>query len=529
MIQNEEHASVPFNATDYFIDRNIRQGKGHKTALYFKDRRYTYNQVEKMVNKTANALRDLGVQIEDRVMLFLLDTPEFYALFWGAIRIGAVPVPCSTMLTPEDYEFYLNDSRAKVLAISESLLPTIHQIKGDLTYLRDLIVMEEGVGPKIPFKQKYKRAPSTCKSAATTKDDVGFWLYSSGSTGTPKGAIHSQSDMVVCSENFAKGVLGMTENDIVLSAARLFFAYGLGNSNYFPFSVGASAVVYPDRPTPQLMFELLNKYKPTLFFGVPTLYASILNLAEKQDLGLGRKPAPDMPHEFSSVRLCVSAGEALPTEIFLRFKQRYGLEIIDGIGSTEMLHVFLSNRPGDVRPGSTGKPVPGYELKIVNDQGQEVPNGEVGTLLVKGESAAQFYWRKRDKTRKTMVGEWINTGDKFHKDQDGFFWCDGRGDDMLKVGGIWVSPVEVERTLTEHPAVLECAVVGHPDDDQLIKPKAFVVLRSCAKPCETLTKELMDFVKGRLAKYKYPRWIEFVDELPKSAVGKIQRFRLRRS
>ncbi|MBW1806603.1 MAG: benzoate-CoA ligase family protein [Deltaproteobacteria bacterium] len=527
MSQSEPQQPEEFNAVDYFVDRNIRQGRGHRTAIYFKDHTLTYNQVQKMVDKTANALRDLGVQIEDRVLLVLLDTPEFYACFWGAMRIGAVPVPCSTMLTPEDYEYFLNDSRAKVLIVSESLLPTVHKIQGNLPYLRDLIIVEEGVGPKIPFKQKYKRAPATCKSAATTKDDVGFWLYSSGSTGFPKGTIHSQNDMVVCAESFAKQVLGMTEDDITLSVARLFFAYGLGNSNYFPLSVGAAAVLYPEPPTPQLMFELLKKYQPTIFFGVPTLYASLLDLADKQDRQAGTKPDPNSEHEFSSVRLCFSAGEALPPEVYHRFKKRYGVEILDGIGSTEMLHIFLANQPGDVRPGSTGKPVPGFELKLVDDDGNQVPAGEVGTLHVKGDSAAQFYWRKLAKTRKTMLGEWINTGDKFHVDDDGYYWCAGRGDDMLKVGGIWVSPVEVERCLTEHAAVLECAVVGHPDKDQLIKPKAFCMLRDTAEASAELEQELKDLVKSKLAKYKYPRWIEFVNELPKSSTGKTQRFKLR--
>ncbi len=516
-----------FNAKDYFIDRNIRQGKGHKTAIYFRDRKYSYNDLEKMINKTANSFRDLGLHIEDRVLLILLDTPEFFACFWAAIAIGAVPVPCSTLLTSEDYHYFLNDSRARALVVSEPLLAAIHAIEGDLPYLRDLIVVNEGVGPKLPFQQKYRRAPSTLKSADTTRDDIGFWLYSSGSTGAPKGTIHSQYDMVVSAENFAKGVLEMTEDDITLSAARLFFAYGLGNTNYFPLSVGASSVVYPDRPTPELMFDLLRRYRPTLFFGVPTLYASILDFAERQDRSRCTQPDPNTEHEFSSVRLCVSAGEALPTDVYHRFKNRYGIEILDGLGSTEMGHIFLSNRPGRVVPGSTGTPVPGYEVKLVGEEGDEVKKGEVGTLLVKGESAAQFYWRKREKTKKTMLGEWINTGDKFFQDENGFFWCAGRGDDMLKVGGIWVSPVEVERCLLENPAVLECAVVAHPDKDGLIKPKAFVVLRSEHQASDKLADELKAWVKGKLAKYKYPRWIEFVDELPKSSTGKIQRFKLR--
>jgi benzoate-CoA ligase len=516
-----------FNAADYFVARNVRQGRGHRVAIRFGDRTYSYNDVHKMVNKTANALRDLGVQIEDRVMLVLVDTPEFHGCFWGAIAVGAVPVPCSTLLTPEDYRYFLNDSRAKVLMVSESLLPTIRKIKGDLPYLRDLIVLDEGVGPHIPFRQKYKRAPSQLKYAETTRDDVGFWLYSSGSTASPKGTIHSQYDMVVCAERFAKETLGLTEDDVTLSAARLFFAYGLGNSCYFPMAVGASAVLFPDRPTPEGMFDLLAKHRPTVFFGVPTLYASMLEHAERRDRETGRTPDPNGNHEFSSVRRCVSAGEALPPEVFHRFKRRYGVEILDGLGSTEMLHIFLANRPGDVRPGSTGKPVPGYDLRLVDEEGNEVGTDEVGTLHVRGDSAAQFYWRKLQKTRKTMLGEWINTGDKFHRDADGYYWCDGRGDDMLKVGGIWVSPVEVERTVTEHEAVLECAVVGAFDKDHLVKPKVYVVLKDPSRAGETLAREIQDFVKERLAKYKYPRWVEFVTELPKSATGKIQRFKLR--
>jgi benzoate-CoA ligase len=333
--------------------------------------------------------------------------------------------------------------------------------------------------------------------------------------------------MIDCAEGFAKGVVGMSENDITLSAARLFFAYGLGNSNFFPLSVGAAAVLYSERPTPELIFNLLRKHKPTIFFGVPTLYAAILDYAAKQDQQHGAKPDPDGAHALSSVRLCVSAGEALPPDVYTRWKERYGVEIIDGIGSTEMLHIFLCNRPGQVKPGSTGTPVPGYECKLLNDDGAETPQGEIGTLHVKGNSAAQFYWRKREKTRKTMVGEWINTGDKFMKDAEGFYWCHGRGDDMLKVGGIWVSPVEVERAITGHDAVLECAVVGHPDKDDLIKPKAFVVLKDKARASEALAEELKAFVRDRLAKYKYPRWIEFVDDIPKTSTGKFMRFKLR--
>ncbi len=516
-----------FNAADYFLDRNIRQGRGHKIAIYTEHRNYTYNDVEKMVNKTANAMSDLGVRIEDKVMMLMIDIPQFYAIFWASIKIGAIPIPVNTMLTPGDYEFYLNDSRSRLLAVSEEILPVINEIEGDLPYLRDIIVISETKGAHIPFKQKYKSASATIKTAFTTSDDVGFWLYSSGSTGSPKGAIHSQYDMVVISKAYARGVLGLTEDDICFSAARLFFAYGLGNGMYFPLSVGASAVLSPHRPKPEVIFRYLERFRPTIFFGIPTLYGQMLEYQAHMDKERNVDPDPDTSHALSSVRICVSAGEALPADIYHRWKERYGVDILDGMGSTEMGHIFLSNRPGDIKPGSTGKPVPGYELKIVDEKGMEVPRGEIGNLMVKGDSAAQFYWRKREKSRQTMLGEWINTGDKYYVDGEGFYWCAGRGDDMLKVGGIWVSPLEVENCLGGHPAVLESAVVGHRDDKGLVKPKAFVVPREGFTPSDQLAEELKKWVLERMAKYKYPRWIDFVKELPKSSTGKTQRFRLR--
>jgi 4-hydroxybenzoate-CoA ligase len=525
---NETESREFFNAADYFIDRNIRQGRGHKIAIYSEHRNYTYNDIQKMVNKTANGMHDLGLRIEDRIMILMLDIPQFYAIFWGAIKIGAVPIPVNTMLTPSDYEFYLNDSRARVLAVSEELLPLINEIKGDLPYLRDIIVISEVEGARIPFKQKYKSASAFMKTAFTTRDDVGFWLYSSGSTGSPKGAIHSQYDMVSTSKAYAQGILEINENDVCFSAARMFFSYGLGNSVYFPMFGGCSVVLNPHRPTPEGIFRYLEKFRPTIFFGIPTLYGQMLEYQARIDQETGMPADPNAEHSLSSVRICVSAGEALPKDIYHRWKNRFGVDILDGIGSTEMGHIFLSNRPGDIRPGSTGKPVPGYELKLVDGEGNEVPQGEIGTLMVKGESAAQFYWRKREKSRQTMVGEWINTGDKYRIDEDGFYWCAGREDDMLKVGGIWVSPLEVENCLVENPAVLEAAVVGHTDSKGLVKPKAFVLLREGFEPSEELAEELKKWVLDRLAKYKYPRWIEFVEQLPKSSTGKIQRFKLRK-
>jgi 4-hydroxybenzoate-CoA ligase len=516
-----------FNATDYFLDRNIRQGRGHKVAIYTEYRNYTYNDLQKMVNKTANALRENGLDVDDRLMILMLDVPQFYAFFWGAIRIGAIPVPVNTMLTPEDYEYYLNDSRARVLALSQELLPVVNEIKGDLRYLRDLVVVSETEGAFIPFRQKYRHAPASIKTEFTTRDDAGFWLYSSGSTGAPKGAVHSQYDMVVTSEAYGQGVLKLTEEDVCFSAARLFFAYGLGNGMYLPMSVGAAAVLSPQRPIPEVIFRYLERFRPTVFFGIPTLYGQMLEYKAREDRERGTAPRPNGDHELSSVRICVSAGEALPIDIYARWKERFGLPILDGIGSTEMLHIFLSNRADDLRPGSTGKPVPGYELRLLDDEGHEVPKGEIGNLMVKGESAAQQYWRKRQKTRHTMQGEWINTGDKYYLDEEGFYWCAGRSDDMLKVGGIWVSPVEIENCLSRHPAVLEVAVVGARDEKELVKPKALVVLREGHVGSKELADELRKWVLERLAKYKHPRWIEFLPDLPKSATGKIQRFKLR--
>lgn len=516
-----------FNAAEYFVDRNLGEARGDKIAVYTQRRNYTYNDLQKMVNKTGNALRETGVRIDDRIMILMLDVAQFYAAFWGAIKIGAVPIPVNTMLTSDDYEYYLNDSRAKMIFVSEDLLHLITGIKGDLYYLRDIVIVSEQDGAWVPFKQKYRQASDALKPALTTRDDVGFWLYSSGSTGSPKGAVHSQYDMVVSAKNYARGVLGLREDDIIYSGARLFFAYGLGNSMYFPLELGASAVLNPLPPTPKNVFQCLEQFRPTVFFGVPTLYGQLLEYKEKQDREEGKHGDADGKHEFSSVRICVSGGEALPIDIYDRWKARFGQEILDGIGSTEMLHVFISNRLEDVRPGSTGKPVPGYTLKIVDDDGQEVPRGEIGTLLVKGDSAAQQYWRKRDKTRQTMQGEWVNTGDKYYIDEDGYYWCAGRADDMLKVGGIWVSPVEVENCLNSHPAVKESAVVGHADEKELIKPKAFVVLCEGYEDSANMREELKKWVLDRLAKYKYPRWVEIVPELPKSTTGKIQRYKLR--
>ncbi|MFZ5647275.1 MAG: benzoate-CoA ligase family protein [Bacillota bacterium] len=514
----EQQINFPerFNAAEHFVDRNVDLGFGGKTAIYFGDERITYREVMENVNRTGNALLSLGVGLEDRVMLLLPDSPEFVYSFFGAMKIGAVPIPTNTMLKPSDYRYLLNDSRAKILVVSRDLLPNITGIAADLLYLKQIILAGEPEDGTIDFYDLIKKSSTVLTAAKTSPDDTAFWLYSSGTTGFPKGAVHLHHDMIYCAENYAKGVLDIRESDITFSVAKLFFAYGLGNGLYFSFHVGASTVLTPQRPVPEHVFEVVTRYRPTLFFGVPTSYAALLQVddAEKK-------------YDLGSIRYCVSAGEALPSAIYLQWKEKFGLEILDGIGSTEILHIFISNRPGMAKPGSSGLMVPGYEAKIVDYDGNPVARGLVGTLMVKGDSIAAYYWNKHKKTKETFIGEWINTGDQYYQDEDGYFWHVGRGDDMIKAGGIWVSPVEVENALMSHPAVLECGVVGSPDDDGLYKPKAYVVFKSGVKATEVLLDELKIFVKSSIAPYKYPRWIEPVQELPKTATGKIQRYKLR--
>jgi len=505
-----------FNAATFFVDRHVAEGRGDKVAFFHDAGSITYTGLQELVNRTGNALLDLGVRPEQRVLCLLLDSPEFLGAFWGAIKIGAIPIPANTMMRADDYRYFLDDSRAPVAIVSEALLAEAGPALAKARYLRHVIVAGRASGPQIAFDGWVGKASARLEPFDSSKDDPAFWLYSSGSTGRPKGAVHLQHDMVVCSDTYALQVLGMTEADRTVSAAKLFFAYGLGNNLYFPLRVGGQGVLYPHRPTPDAMFELIQRHRPTLFFGVPTLYAAMLQVKEAEKR-----------YDLSCLRFCVSAGEALPEELYRRWRERFGVEILDGIGTTEILHIFLSNRPGRARPGSTGLPVPGYEAVIVDDEGRPVPVGEIGNLRVKGDSTMAYYWNQHEKTKDALVGHWIQTGDKYCQDPDGYFWYCGRADDMLKVGGIWVSPVEVENTLVGHPAILETAVVGQADTDELIKPKAFVVLKEGHAASATLEAELKAFVRDKIAPYKYPRWIEFVPELPKTATGKIQRFKLR--
>jgi benzoate-CoA ligase len=508
-----------FNATDYFVDRHVREGRGAKVAIESADERITYAEVSQNVNRCASMLRDAaGVRAEERVLLLLHDGPAFAYTFFGAIRIGAVPVPLNTLWKPSDYEYVVGDSRARVVIVSAGLLPQIEQMAPSARRQLEHVFV---VGPveqrSVSFWDALRNGTDALDPARVHRDAPAFWLYSSGSTGMPKGCVHLQHDMLVCAELFGRQILGITGQDRTFSVAKLFFAYGLGNALYFPFSVGATTILWPGPPTAPNVYSVIERYRPTLFYSVPTGYGMLL--AHTRDQG--------GDFDLTSVRLAVSAGEALPPALYERFRQRFGVDIIDGIGSTETLHMFISNRPGAIRPGSSGQIVPGYDARILDDAGVEVSSGEVGNLWIRGDSVCAGYWNQHERTKDTIEGHWIRTGDKYTQDADGYYWYAGRSDDMLKVGGLWVSPVEVENALVAHPAVLECGVVGREDHDGLTKPMAFVVVKPDVTPSEELGKALQQFVRERLAEYKRPRWVTFLPELPKTATGKIQRFRLR--
>ena len=530
-----------FNAASHFVDRNVSEGRGAKVAIECGDEQVTYGQVAERVNRFGSALRGLGVQPEQRVALILQDTPAFAYSFFGAIKAGVVPVPLNTLWRAKDYAHALNDSGARALVISASILREFDAIdRAQLTRLEHVIIvgslpsdlsavalakaeaLARGVGV-IDFETLLAQGSPALDPEPTHKDAMAFWLYSSGSTGGPKGCVHLQHDMFVCAEAYAKGVLGMRESDRCFSAAKLFFAYGLGNALYMPFAVGATSILLPDPPTAPRVYEIIAKHRPTLLFSVPTNFGMLLSHLRQGSGG----QAHDGDFDLSTIRYAVSAGEALPESLFRRFKQRFGVEILDAIGSTECLHMFIANYPGRVRPGSSGQLVPGYDARIVDDHDQPVAVGEMGNLLIKGDSTCAYYWNQHEKTKQTIQGEWIRTGDKYHCDADGYYWYGGRSDDMLKAGGIWVSPVEIENVLIDHEAVQECAVIGRDDGHGLSKPFAYVVLKAQVTGSPELAAALQAFVRERLAEYKRPRGVEFVSELPKTATGKLQRFKLR--
>jgi acyl-coenzyme A synthetase/AMP-(fatty) acid ligase len=598
-----------FNMADYFLYHNLEEGRENKVCLYYQDQTYTYGDTARMANRAGNALRELGVNMEERVLIAVPDSPAFVWTWFGAARIGAVITMVNPLLPSEDYKYYLEYTRARVAVIHQSLLNNFREAAKGARYLRAVMVVDDAdsdgarisgaldsndVGarhavplpnleiPFLPFSQSVTAASDDCKPADTHRDDIAIWLFTSGSTGQPKGAVHLQHDLPFNTEVFAKRTIGVNENDLTVAVPKLFFGYATGTNLLFPFAVGGATALFSERSTPEKLFEMIERYRPTILTTVPTMINSMLNAedATKRDL--------------SSLRFCYSAGEALPIELYERWKKTIGVEIYDGIGSAEMFHIYISNRPGDVKPGSLGKVVNGYEAKIVDAEGKQLPAGEMGTLKIKGDSTSLCYWNAHDKSKETFAGDWCTTGDQFHVDEEGYFWYHGRTDDMLKVSGIFVAPAEIENCLLQHEAVLECAVVGHDGGDGLIKPKAFIVLRESlvqgptskvqgqldtgsvkpgtagVSPADLrsspsvregvgarhavpdaagastdrgssptvregsstpnqLADELKEFVKSHLAVYKYPRWIEFVSSLPKNDRGKIDRKKLKQS
>jgi 4-hydroxybenzoate-CoA ligase len=514
----------PYNAACDFIDPNVARGLGDKVAFTDGERSLTYGALQARSYQFGAALRALGLRPEDRIALILPDTVDYPVVFWGAVRAGIVAIPLNTLLTAPQYAYILADSRAAALVLAAPLAKTVLSILDRLPSLRTIILIGASAADKDAFGGRdvhlledllegHKPEPFT---APTISDEVAFWMYTSGSTGDPKGVKHVHTTPMAVARLMGQGIIGIGPDDVVFSVSKLFFSYGFGNAMAFPMSVGASAVLLPGRPTPEAVFNLMRRHQPTILYGVPTLYAALLAHGD-----MSRGAGSDR------LRLCVSAGEALPAHLGERWRDAAGVDVLDGIGLTEMLQTFISNRPGDVRYGSTGKPVPGYDVRIVDESGQEVADGEIGELIVRGPSAGEGYWNQRAKSRRIFVGEWTHTGDKYRRDPDGYYHCCGRTDDMFKVSGMWVSPFEVEAALASHEAVLEAAVIGKADADGLIKPKAFIVLRNGYAADQRLMETLRVHVKERAGPWKYPRWIEVRPELPRTASGKIQRFKLR--
>ena len=505
-----------YNFAADILKRNLDAGRAEKIAFIDHRGQYSYGDLAARVERFGHVLRSLAIRREERILICLTDTVDWPTAFLGAIKAGVVAVPVNTLMTEDDYKFMLGDSRARLLVVSEELLPKFEKAIAASKDLAHVVVSGAKAHGHKRFDDVLAAAKTEAVTAPTTCDDMCFWLYTSGSTGKPKGAVHTHADLRLTDELYAGPVLGITENDVCYSVAKLFFAYGLGNALTFPMSVGATTVLLPQRPTPDLVADLLKTYQVTIFYAVPTFYAAFL----------ASPAAPDRAE--LKIRRCVSAGEALPTDVGRRWSARYGADILDGLGSTEMLHIFLTNRPGDVKYGTSGKPVPGYDMRLVDDDGKVITaRGEMGELQVRGPTSAIMYWNNREQSRATFLGEWTRSGDKYIEDDNGYFVYCGRRDDMLKVSGMYVSPFEVEGVLQSHPDVLEAAVVGWPDADRLIKPKAFVVLKSPDTASDAFAQTLQDECREKLAVYKYPRWIEFRTELPKTATGKSQRFKLR--
>lgn len=508
---NALHFSANFNVAVPFIDRHMAEGRGHRIALRHPSGEVSYAQLAVNVARAGNVLLGLGIAPGERLVMAAVDEPMFFYVFWGAIKAGIIPISASTFLKTAEYRFLVTEAACSAFIYSSAIAAEAAGVAGSSTKLRVVLPTD---GPGSLAERMATASPELAPAPATATTEC-FWLYSSGSTGAPKGVVHRHRDMVVTSERYGRKIAGLTADDVVFCASKLFFSFGFGGGMTFPMWVGASIIMQPARSTAELTLDYLERSAATVFFGVPTLYSQMAHALETK------------PRNLKSLRRCLSAGEALPAPIFQRWNELTGVAILDGIGSTEVLHIFVSNRIDDIRPGSSGTPVPGYSVKIVDDDGKTVPAGEVGTLWVKGESNAPFYWNNPEKTRTTMVGEWLNTGDMYYVDSDGYYVNAGRSDDMLKVGGMWCSPIEIESRLLAHPKVREAAVIGRVDDKGLVKPAAYLVLVNPADENDTTARELQQYCKSHLAGFKYPRWFYFVCEIPKTMTGKIQRFKLR--
>ncbi len=503
-----------FNMAWYFLDRNVEEGRGDKACLYFEDQSYTYRDVQERANRFAAALKRLGLRHEDRVLMVLPDRPEFAFAWFGIAKAGGVIAMVNPLLPAADYEHYFAYSRARVAVIDASVLDRLEPLRDSFTHLEHLVVVGGDPGRHLGFDALLRAESGSFENAPTHRDDPAIWLFTSGSTGKPKAAVHRQQDLPWNTERYAKQVLGIRENDLTVSVAKLFFGYATGTNLLFPFAVGGATALFKEKSDPGKLFAMIERFRPTILTSVPTMIGGMLN-------------HPDGPQrDLGSLRFCLSAGEALPEELYRRFKETFGVEILDGIGSAEMFHIYISNYPGDVVPGSLGRLVPGYEARIAAPDGSPLKDGEAGTLWVSGDSAALGYFQAKDKSDEVFRGKWTVTGDHMRRDPGGYYWYEGRSDEMLKVGGIFVSPAEVENCLLAHPEVAECAVIGYKDADQLIKPKALVVLRG-GEGTDAKAAELQNFVKSRLAHFKFPRRVEFLASLPRNDRGKIDRKQLR--
>ena len=512
--------AVEFNVSEALVDANVQRGRGDKEVyLYDRDsetRRLSYRELLELVNRTGSGLRSIGVSLENRVMILEDDTPEAVACVLGAIKIGAIPFVANTMMTSNDYEFLVNDSRSHTAIVGTDYVEKVESFLGRSKYLKNLVVIGKPEADQISYHEMMEEASSDLDAVRMPPDEVVLWQYSSGTTGSPKGVMHTQGGILYSADTYFKQVLGLAEDDVCFSVSRLFFGYGQGNSMWGPLQAGASTVLAGGRFRPERVLETLERYGVTILFAAPTHYNKML-----EDKDVLRR------YNLTSLRICVSAGEPLPPVIYRKWKDMTGLDILDGIGSTEAFHIFISNRLGKAQPGSSGTPVPGYEVRIVDEMLNDVPTGEIGNLLVKGGSLALGYWNRYFKTKETFIGEWLWTGDVYYKDNEGYYWYYSRSDDMIRSSGVWVSPIDVEKTLMEHPAILEAAAVQGYTDEGLQKVKVIVVLRTGYVPSPELIEELKNHVKGRTASFKKPERIEFVKELPKTSTGKIQRYKLR--